>query len=57
MLIPISIDLDLISIDAAISKYSVDEFPAIMINEAIILHDIESKPTIQKLIDSELVKV
>ncbi len=55
MLIPIASDLGLSSVQTMISKYAVNEFPAVLINENILVNDVKSKQELQKIIDEEII--
>lgn len=51
MLIPIAGDNDIPSINLLISKYKIEEFPTILIDEKIKITDVENKEDIEKYFD------
>ncbi len=55
MLIPIAADLKLSSVETMVSKYAVNKFPAVLINENILIEDVKSKEDLQKIIEEELI--
>jgi hypothetical protein len=48
MLIPIAADNDLPSVNLLLDKYGITEFPAILINEEIIIIEVETKEDVTK---------
>lgn len=51
LLIPIAADQDLSSLNLLISKYSITQFPAIIVNDKQILYSLEDSDTLKSLLD------
>ncbi|HLD98448.1 MAG TPA: hypothetical protein VI815_03925 [Candidatus Nanoarchaeia archaeon] len=48
LLIPIAVDMDLESVDLAVSDYNIESYPVIIINEGKIVENIESLEELEK---------
>lgn len=54
MLIPLAVDLNISTIDIAISQYKISEYPALLINEEIVMQGLHNKDEITEEIDKFL---
>ncbi len=50
MLIPLDVDLDLVSIDAIVNQYDIQQFPALLIDEDIVLQGLSSEEDLLNIV-------